>query len=287
MNKALQKKYDELKQIVGSCPSVAVAFSGGVDSTLLLKVCRDVLRDKCIAIFSDSVLQPAREKEATLTLAREIGTELVILEGIDLKNDAFRKNPHNRCYLCKGIIFDQIMQAAAEKHIDCIFDGSNMDDLSDYRPGKKALNERGIRSPLQEAGLTKAEIRVLSKELGLPTWDKDALACLATRIAYHEEITQEKLLLIDRIESWLVQEGFRNVRARFQDQILSIEVRKEQIPLLKKRIAEPVIENLLGDTVWKQIIIDQKGYQQGKMNQKIVSSEKYPEQDEQDSGYTQ
>lgn len=268
MKKELQQKYERLTQIIGECPSALIAYSGGVDSTLLLKVCVDVLGEKCLAVFSDSVLQPARERKATLDLARKLGAELLVLEGIDLEHDAFSKHPTDRCYFCKGLIFDKVIEVATQRGISSIFDGSNQDDLLDYRPGKKALKERSIRSPLQEANFSKQEIRELSKELDLPTWDKDALACLATRIPYFEKVSKEKLTLIDTIEETLVKNGFRNVRARLFKEEVSIEVRSSQIDLLKKTISSLNFSELIEGSPWKRIVIDMKGYQQGNMNQK-------------------
>ena len=266
MNSDLKKKYEQLKNYISGKEGVAVAYSGGVDSSLLLKVSHDILGEKALGIYCDSILQPVREKAEVLSLAEKFGVNLIILEGVDISHEAFRNNPKNRCYLCKGLIFDRIINEAEKQGIACVFDGSNLDDLKDYRPGKKALNERGVISPLLEAGITKKEVRLLSKELGMPTWDKDALACLATRIPYNEEVTAEKLRLIDQIESLLVKEGFRNVRARLRGDAISIEVREDLISILKERISQFNLEDLIANTGFVRIIVDREGYQQGKMN---------------------
>lgn len=176
MNNELKHKYELLKSYISQKETVAVAFSGGVDSTLLLKVSHDTLGKGALGIYCDSLLQPTREKEEVMSMAEKIGVTLIILKDLDISHEAFRKNPRNRCYLCKGLIFDHIIEEAGKYGVTHVFDGSNLDDLKDYRPGKKALAERGVISPLQEAGFTKKDVRQLSKELGLPTWDKDALA---------------------------------------------------------------------------------------------------------------
>jgi uncharacterized protein len=248
---------------------VAIAFSGGVDSTLLLRVAHDELGNDAIGIYCDSALQPSRERERIREIAGSTGAELIILEEFDLGEDVFRRNPENRCYLCKRLIFDRIIRVAKKHGFNTIADGSNADDRHDFRPGKKALLEMDVISPLQEAGLTKDEIRILSRHLGLPTWDKDALACLATRIPFHDEISPEKLRLIDGIEDLLVKRGYRNVRARLAGDRVSLEVRPDQVERLRSELLSLELEALIRNTSYIQIEIDPKGYRQGNMNKRI------------------
>lgn len=271
MERDLEIKYARLKEIISGERSVAVAYSGGVDSSLLLRVSHDLLGKQVTGIYCDSVLQPAREREEAIQMAQDQEIPLIVLEGIDLRHKAFREHPEDRCYLCKGLIFDRILTAARNAGFETVFDGSNTDDLTDYRPGRRALQERGIRSPLQEARLSKKEIRILSKTLGLSTWDKDALACLATRIPYHTPVTREKLQLIDKIETLLVHAGYRNVRARLTSDIITIEVNKDQVKKLQANFARYSLYRIVEETGIKKIIIDPEGYTQGKMNNKIVS----------------
>lgn len=264
----LQKKLDNLKDLLKGFGKLAVAFSGGVDSTFLLKVAVDVLGDDVIAIYVESPLQPKREKEAVQKLIRKIGAEMDILSVNELTHKVFQNNPPDRCYHCKNLIFSNIIEVAHLKGFSVIADGSNKDDTKDYRPGMKALKERGIKSPLQETGFTKEEIRILSKEYGLPTWEKDALACLATRIPFGEAITSEKLLKVDKAEEYLTDLGFRNVRARYFGEKVLIEVRNDQVVRFDDKDLLNQLETRMKDIGFKKIEIAPEGYKQGRMNPK-------------------
>jgi uncharacterized protein len=262
----LNRKLKKLKGILGEFDKLAIAFSGGVDSTFLLKVAYEVLGNKVMAIFIDSPLQPQREKAAVHKLIHDIGCEMLIMEADELHHPAFRNNPPDRCYYCKGLIFDNLMEVAHLRGIYSIADGSNRDDTRDFRPGAKALRERNIRSPLQEAGLTKDDIRILSREYSLPTWDKDALACLATRIPFGEAVTKEKLIQVDQIEGYLIEQGFRNVRARHQGKGVLIEVRKDQVSRLQSPEIIDGLEQKVKSAGFSRLKIAPEGYVQGRMN---------------------
>jgi uncharacterized protein len=262
----ISKKLIVLSDLLKSRKRVAIAFSGGVDSTLLLRLAYDNLGKNALGIYCDSPLQPAREKISAVQLAKEIGVELFVITINEIEHDAFRHNPPERCYLCKGLIFDKIVKVAHARGFDVVVDGSNHDDLKDYRPGARALKERGIISPLLEAGLTKEEIRTISKAYGLSTWDKDALACLATRFPFGEKISRKKLEMIDKAEEFLAEKGFRNVRARCFGSMVRIEVRSDQVEdLLLPPLFNEVYQTML-DIGFKKCDIDKQGYRQGHMN---------------------
>lgn len=264
----LKTKFIAVENILMEMGSVGVAFSGGVDSTLLLKIAYTVLGDKALAIYAESPLQPEREKNEVLKFTRKLGAKLISFQIDELGHDAFRTNPPNRCYYCKSLIFNKIEEIARENKIEFIVDGSNHDDRDDFRPGARALKERGVRSPLQEAGLTKQEIRELSLNLDLPTWDKDALACLATRIPYGEAVTEDKLKMIDRAEEALINRGFRNVRARFYGDTVKVEVRHDQVSLFSDKTLYNELLGVMNSIGFSKMIIDPKGYRQGSLNER-------------------
>lgn len=266
ISKSLDGKLKKLKKILKGYKKLAIAFSGGVDSTLLLKIAYEVLGENAIAIYVDSPLQPEREKKAVQELIRNLGAEMDVFSVNELNHSAFQENPPDRCFYCKGLIFDNIIEIAHLKGISDIADGSNYDDTKDYRPGTRALEERNIHSPLQEVELTKEEIRILSKEFDLPTWNKDALACLATRIPFGEPVTEEKLKKVDSAEAYLNQLGFRNVRARYFGEKVLIEVRKDQVDHLKDREVFKELEKKMENIGFSQIEIAPDGYKQGRMN---------------------
>lgn len=261
------QKYDKLKDILAEMKEVVVAYSGGVDSAFLLKVAHDVLGDKAYGVLAVSPTYPSREFEKAKDTATLIGARLKIIETNELEDDKFRTNPVNRCYFCKSELFTKIVELAESRQFKNFVDGSNFDDNGDYRPGMKALSEKGIRSPLQEAELTKGEIRELSRNLGLPTWDKDALACLSSRFPYGENIDIEKLRMVDEIENFLFDLGFRNIRARHQKNTLKIEVSPAQISrFFMDDIRSKVLEKAKS-IGYKYVTVDLEGYRQGSMNE--------------------
>ncbi len=272
MNKGEKLAY--LKTLLKEMGEVTVAYSGGVDSTFLLKVATDVLKHKAKGVLAVSPTFPSREYERAIQVAESFGASISIIDTHELEDDNFVKNPVNRCYYCKSELFDSIAKMAEEHRFRNFVDGSNHDDLGDHRPGMKALKERNVRSPLQEAGLTKQEIRDLSREFGLPTWDKDALACLSSRFPYGESISREKLRMVDQAENFLADLGFRNIRARHHGETVNIEVDPGQLTqLLDSRTRRKVQEYMIS-IGYKNIHIDPEGYRRGKLNDALPSTVK-------------
>lgn len=271
---ALHQKYEALRQILKDCGSVAVAFSSGVDSAFLLYVAHQTLGEKALAVTARSFSFPKREQEESVDFCKRYGIRQIIVQTGDLQLDCFRTNPPDRCYHCKKAIFTALLDIAAQNGMAAVADGSNMDDLGDYRPGMKALREAGVRSPLQEAGLTKEEIRQLSCELGLPTWDKPSFACLASRFVYGEEITEEKLRMVERAEQLLLDLGFRQLRVRIHGKMARIELLPEDIArFMSDDVRMPVYDRLkaLG---FSYVTLDLGGFRTGSMNDLLTKEEK-------------
>ncbi|MFC1502167.1 ATP-dependent sacrificial sulfur transferase LarE [bacterium] len=268
MTKPEEKKLEELKNILTEMKSVLIAFSGGVDSSFLLKVAYDVLKEKVLAVTASSPIQPAFEQEEAKHFALSIGANHLIIPTHEMSDEEFTANPPNRCYHCKKSIFSELKQIAIEKGIPFVADGSNIDDMKDYRPGMRALRELNIRSPLKEANLTKAEIRSMSKQMGLPTWNTPPLACLASRIPYDSKITLEKLRRIDIAESFLRDIGIKQVRVRDHDNIARIEVLPvDKTPFFDDELSSKIVLRLkkLGFTY---VTLDLQGYRTGSLNEK-------------------
>lgn len=263
------KKYDELQQYIKSLNSVAIAYSGGVDSTFLLRVAYDVLGCNVIAVTARSLSFPKRELEEAKKFAAELGVEHIIVDSEELDIKGFSKNPTNRCYLCKHELFTKIIEIAKQKNIENIIEGSNSDDNGDYRPGLIAVSELGIKSPLREVGFTKNEIREISKEFNLPTWNKQSFACLSSRFPYGENITPEKLIMIDKAEQFLLDQGFYQVRVRVHGNLARIETDEKSLnALLNKQIREKIYDKFK-EIGFSYISLDLKGYRTGSMNETL------------------
>ncbi|HDJ22575.1 MAG TPA: ATP-dependent sacrificial sulfur transferase LarE [Candidatus Aminicenantes bacterium] len=267
----LWQKYERLKKIIESLEGVVIGFSGGVDSTFLLKAAHDVLGDKVLAVIATSETYPQREIEDALKLAQELGVRFKLIKTHELQDDNFRQNPPQRCYYCKKELFTKLKTIAQEKGFKWVLDGSNYDDLDDFRPGTKARDELGVRSPLQEAKLTKKDIRLLSKYFGLSTWSKPSFACLASRFPYYTPIDEEDLQRIGQAEDFLRGLGFRQVRVRHHGFLARIEVLLEEIPRLVEQ-KEMVVKKFkaLG---YRYVTIDLEGYRSGSMNEVLESLE--------------
>lgn len=265
--KELQEKYHNLKEYVKSLGSVAVAFSSGVDSTFLLKVAHDVLGDRAIAVTARSCSFPERELQEAIAFTKQNGIVHRIVDSEELDIEGFSENPVNRCYLCKHELFSKMKDIAEKDGFREVVEGSNMDDMGDYRPGLTAIRELGIKSPLRHAKLTKDEIRQLSKELGLPTWEKQSFACLSSRFPYGQSITPEKLKMVDEAEQLLLDLGFNQVRVRHHDTIARIEIPEEQFPKIMEKEIRERIHNRLKEIGFTYVSLDLSGYRTGSMNE--------------------
>ena len=268
MDQLLEKKYKRLQAIIKSFSEVIVAYSGGVDSSFLLKAAVDTLGDKASAILALSPSYPSREYDQAIKNAKQMGARLDIIESHEVEDENFLKNPANRCYFCKSDLYKCIAEFAGKQNVQ-VLDGSNADDLKDYRPGLKAVKEKGVVSPLQKAGLTKNEIRLLSKYFGLKTWNKDALACLSSRFPYGEKISKDKLKMVDEMESFLFRLGFNDIRARHMKEMVKIEVRHDQVNRLFNEETRKKILIKAKEIGYKNIAVDLEGYSQGKLNSVI------------------
>lgn len=270
----LQGKYEKLKKVIRELDSAAVAFSGGVDSTFLLKMAQDVLGDKVVAVTARSSTYPEREFREAKRFANDINVKHVVIVSEELEIEGFSKNPTNRCYYCKHELFSKIQEVAEVHGLKAVMDGSNYDDLGDYRPGMRAAKELKVISPLKEAELTKDEIRVLSKEMGLPTWNKPAFACLSSRFPYGQEITPEKLKMVEQAEQFLLDIGFRQIRVRHHGDMARIEVEKQEREKFFNLDLLDQIGERLREFGFSYVTIDVLGYRTGSMNEVLTEAEK-------------
>lgn len=265
----VKSKLKRLTEIIMARESAVVAFSGGVDSTFLLKIARDQLGDKVLAVTGCSLSFPERELTAARQFTEEQGIEHVLINSEELDLPGFADNPPNRCYLCKKELFGKIKKLAASRGLTTVMEASNIDDQSDYRPGLKALTELEIFSPLREAGLTKSAIRALSKEAKLKTWDRPSFACLASRFPYGETLTPDKLRRVDEAERFLLERGFGQVRVRCHDRIARIEVDDEGMGLLADKDLRLLIYERFNFLGFSYTALDLRGYRSGSLNEPL------------------
>jgi uncharacterized protein len=265
----LAQKHEKLRSVIAGYESALVCFSGGVDSMLLLRVAHDVLGDRCTALTAVSVTMAKSERQAALDLGASLGVKHEIIESNELERPGFAQNPSNRCYHCKSELLELAHPTAARLGLREVLLGTNLDDLGDHRPGLDAARERGARQPMVDAGLTKAEVRALSRELGLPTWDKPQLACLSSRFPYGTEITAARLEQVDGFEDGLRQLGFRQLRVRYHGDVARLELEGNELA----RAVDPEIRQQVVALGRKQgftfVALDLAGFASGSLNQLI------------------
>src|SRR6188472_789922 len=265
-SEALDVKESRLRELLASYESVIVAFSGGADSAYLAWAATGVLGQSALCITADSPSYPDRHRQLALTVAREAGLRHEIIQTSELDRPEYRANPTNRCYYCKHELYTSLTAMASDRGVAVVADGSNADDRGDYRPGRQAAREFGVRSPLDEAGLTKDEIRQLSRQAGLPTWDEPASACLSSRIPYFAEVTEDKLRMIERAENVLRDLGFRVCRVRHHDTVARLEIgREEMARALEPEVAD-AIDRELRAIGYQHVTLDLRGYRLGSLN---------------------
>ncbi|MGV7929795.1 MAG: ATP-dependent sacrificial sulfur transferase LarE [Spirochaetota bacterium] len=262
-----QYKLERLSDILKGMESVLIAYSGGTDSALLLRVARDVLHPNLLAVTARSKTYPKRELDEARLIVGSLGVEHVVIDTDELNNESFAANPPERCYWCKRELLGRLVSLASERGLRFVAVGTNVDDQGDYRPGEKAVSELEVRSPLREAGLTKAEIRGLARSMGLPNWDKPAQACLASRFPYGTRITAERLDVVERAERVLASLGLSQFRVRYHGEVARIETLREEAHIVLNGVNAAEITARFREIGFRYVALDVQGYRTGSLNE--------------------
>jgi uncharacterized protein len=271
----LQSKYTQLRGILRDLGSVAIGFSGGIDSTLLVRVATDVLGSKALAVIGRSETYPTREFEEAIQMATSFGSRFRVVDTEETDNLKFKENPPDRCYFCKTELFGKLQSIADDEGIRWIADGTILDDLGDFRPGMKAKGEHSVRSPLLEAGFGKADVRALARELNIATWDKPSFACLSSRFPYGQGITRENLTKVDAAETYMRDLGFRFFRVRHHDdKTARLEIGPQEFDRLLDATLREKIVGRMKELGFIYVTLDLQGFRSGSMNEVLTEVEK-------------
>ena len=267
----LEQKTKKIKSLILEMDSALVAFSGGVDSTLVLALAHEVLGKKALAVTAQSASMPDREMKARHQLAKEIGVKHLVVKTEEMSNPNYRANPANRCYHCKTELYSSLKKVAQQENILNILNGTNTDDLGDYRPGLDSAREQGVRSPLVEAEFNKQEVRELSRKMEISVWDKPAMACLSSRIPYGQPVTEEKLAMIEQAEDVLLSLGFEQIRVRHHGDLARIELGKNEMPhYLNNEKIQKIVQEKFKVLGFLTVVLDPEGYRMGSLNSALL-----------------
>jgi uncharacterized protein len=270
MTEAFREKQARLREILEGMESIIVAYSGGVDSAYLACAAADARPGRVLCVTADSPSYPRHHRELAERIAREFSLPHQFIETAEMERPEYRANPSNRCYYCKHELYTKLTDFARERQYSVVVDGNNADDRGDYRPGRQAAREFGVRSPLDEADLTKDEIRALSREHGLPTWNEPASACLSSRIPYEQEVTEAKLQMVEQAEDALRELGFRVVRVRHHDTLARLEIHRDEMPRALEPAVNEAIVRVLKSIGYRYVSLDLQGYRTGSLNEVLL-----------------